>query len=78
MDTLLAKARAVKPTRSKKPDKQLAELAVAWATDELTLNQVAAAFNRRGSAMYASLAGGLRDAVRLGLLAVPRRKKVAA
>lgn len=77
MGNLLTKARAVRPTRSKKPDKELAELAIAWATDELTLNQVAVAFDRRGSAMYASLAGGLRDAVRLGLLVLPRRKKAA-
>lgn len=69
METLLARAKAVHPVAGKrKPDKQLAQLAIAWAISDLTLKQVSSAMEKKGSAMYSQLSLGLRDAIRLGML----------
>lgn len=67
--TLLSKAKAAKPRKRVEPNRDLARLSVAWATDEVSLTQVRVALGVSGTAMYSSLARGLRDAVQLGLLA---------
>lgn len=50
------------------PERENALLAVAWAHGEVQLTQVTAALGRTGNS-YAHIARGLRDAVRLGLIA---------
>jgi hypothetical protein len=65
--TALERARSAKPATKGKPDRENAQLAIAWARDEIKLSQVNAAIGISGSATYSVLARGLRDAVRLGL-----------
>lgn len=67
MESLLDRARAVETKTL--PNAELAQLAVAWAHDDVTLLQASEAMGKSGNGMYATLSRGLRDAVRLGLLA---------
>ena len=69
--TLLARAKSItKKARVSKPiDKQAAALSVAWALGEVTYTQAQGVLARsRGASVYAVLACGLRDAIRLGML----------
>ena len=74
MGKLLEAARAVK---SGKINREQADLAVAWAFEEIDLDGVSAALKVSGGALYVPLARGLRDAIRLGIIvrAVGGRKK---
>ncbi len=83
--TLLAKARAIKRPERKKapPEREAAQLAVAWACGEVSYSQAQAVLGRsKGASVYGVLAIGLRDAIRLGYLAriapaEPKKAKVA-
>lgn len=67
--SLLAKAQAAKRPRNRPPDRDTAKLAVAWAADAVSYSQVRAALEcSKDANVYATLAAGLRDAFRLGLL----------
>ena len=69
--TLLARAKSItkKVSAGKPIDKQAAALSVAWALGEITYTQAQAVLARsRGASVYAVLACGLRDALRLGML----------
>lgn len=63
--SLLDKARS----KETKPNLETAELSVEWATGGLTFTQVQQALGCAvGSGVYAVLARGLRDALKLGVL----------
>ena len=69
--TLLARAKSItkKVPVGKPIDKQAAALSVAWALGEVTYTQAQSVLARsRGASVYAVLACGLRDALRLGML----------
>jgi hypothetical protein len=70
--TLLERAKK-EPVRKGyvKPDRETIELALAWARDEITLSQCKTAMKGEKAAQmtaYVSLARGLREAVRQGIL----------
>ena len=69
--TLLARAKSItKKVRANKPaDKEAAALAVAWALGDITYTQAQSVLAKScGASVYAVLACGLRDALRLGML----------
>ena len=67
METLLQKAKNVKVQRYEKgyiSDKQTVELALAWARDEVSTQQVATALGyKTGGYVYSILAKALRSAL---------------
>lgn len=59
--TLLEKAKEVKTLRKRsEPNKELIDLCVAWANDEITITQVMEVLSLNGSSCYARLAIGLK------------------
>ncbi len=67
--SLVTKARTAQPLRNSPPNREVAELSVAWATGEVSYTQVHMALDRtKRTTIYNVLACGLRDAVRLGML----------
>ncbi len=75
--SLVDKAHSLKPEKQT-PDKERASLSLAWAFDEVSFTQAQKALGATpGSGVYAVLARGLRDALRLGLLERSKGKAAA-
>ena len=69
--TLLARAKSIpKKARASQPaDKETAALSVAWALGDVTYTQAQEVLARaKGASVYAVLACGLRNALRMGML----------
>ncbi len=68
--TLLNKARRIPHKRLINVTDEHIELALSWASDEITYSQVSKALNNGSSNMaaYVTLARSLREAVRIGML----------
>ena len=77
MNSLVERAKAVpiKQGDSVPPDAEIAGLAIAYGLGEITLSQAGIASNTRGNSMYATLCRGFRDALALGLLVRPAKRK---
>lgn len=75
MESLIDRAKGREMRDDAPPDRELAALAIAYGTGEITLTQVGFAVQKKGNSAYAQLARGLRDAFALGLLVRPAPQK---